>query len=120
MSSTITSRERADCAVVSLAKATGIDYEICYKALAESGRRKSRRTYSRMVERAIKKLGFKCRYRTPKSVTMRTINNHCPVGVPAVVLCTGHFVAWDGNKIIDGDSTTCRKRVHAILDIIRR
>jgi len=116
----ITSQERADCAVTALAKATGRSYEICHKALADSGRKRNQKTYSYMVERAIKKLGFKCRYRSPKSVSMLTVGNHCPVGVPAIVFCTGHFVAWDGQQIVDGDSANRRKRVKAIFDIIGR
>ena len=114
---TIHSKERADCAVVAMALATGSDYDKCYRALSDAGRKSSQRTYGYQVERALKKMGYKLRVVSPKSVSMRTVHDHCPIGVPAIVLCTGHFVAWDGEAVINGDSTHTRKKVRAIFII---
>jgi hypothetical protein len=114
---TIHSKERADCAVVAMALATGNSYDKCYLALSGVGRKPNRRTHSSKVAKALKKMGYKLRVVCPKSVSMRTVHNHCPIGVPAMVLCTGHFVAWDGEAIVNGDSTHTRKKVKQILII---
>lgn len=114
---TITSKERADCAVVSIARATGKSYEEAYRALADCGRKSSQRTYGYILEKALKKLGFKVKYDSPESVTMRTVHNHCPIGVPAVVYCTGHFATWDGHALVDDHTTSTRRKVRAIYSI---
>jgi len=117
MTTTVHSRERSDCAVVALARATGRSYDECYRALADCGRKSSHRTHGYTVEKAIRKLGYKTKARRP-GATMKTVHNHAPVGRPAVILCTGHFVAWDGEKVFDDFSTTTRRKIRIIYDII--
>ena len=109
-------KERADCSVKALAVATGLDYDTCHAALKQAGRKNRGRCYPGHIQTAARSLGFKPSSRTIGGATLRTADQHCPIGVGAVVFVTGHFAGWDGTKIIDWMEGR-KKHIKLIIDI---
>ena len=108
--------EKNDCSVLSLMETTGRTYEECHAALKASGRKNGRGCYSDQVIEAARRLGFSPKVRYVRRVSMKTVHNHCRIGVPAVVFCTSHFAGWNGQQISDW-STDTRRKVRRIIDI---
>lgn len=113
--------ESADCAVKSLAVATGVDYSEAHSVMKKCGRKDRQRTPRRVLLKAVTKLGF-----TPVDVTehytARTIvslDRETTSRDNLIVSVAGHSVGVSGGKVIDW-SKGSRKRIRSILRIVKR
>lgn len=113
-------KETDDCAVMSLALATGISYQEAHEALKIEGRKNCQGTYAFQIEKAAQRFGFKLvmlpkEHRYYKAKTIRSLQKKILAG-SFIVASTRHFSAIVDCEVEDWANNTC-KRIQIIYKI---
>ena len=97
--------EHNDCGVIALSVSTGLDYDTAHAAMKKAGRKDRRKCwFGRNVEPAMTDLGFEAveeKFPGKTLVTLERDLKRYARGRRFFITVRGHFVAFDGEKIVD-------------------
>lgn len=117
--------ERNDCAVASVAIASGIPYEKVREAYRKAGRRARCGAWTYTTEKALKLLGVQVKQATEKYLrkggkTLRTLERVLDPNKRYLIRVSGHMVAGINGRIEDTERASLRRviEVQEVLDFL--